>query len=61
MNFNGISVSKESNTPNFYFFDWHRVSKAFAPTISKGAQALGKEFPASAPHPKILNQSSSRN
>ncbi len=31
------------------FFDWHQVSEAFAPTNLGGAQALGKEFPASAP------------
>jgi hypothetical protein len=28
---------------------WHRVSKAFAPTIPDGAQALCKEFLANAP------------
>jgi hypothetical protein len=32
-----------------FFFYWHQVSKAFAPTIPKGTRALGKEFPASAP------------
>ena len=34
---------------NLFIFDWHRVSEAFAPTISGGAQTLGKEFPTSAP------------
>ena len=33
----------------FPFFDWHRVSEAFAPTNPGGAQALDKEFPTSAP------------
>jgi hypothetical protein len=33
----------------FFYFDWYRVSKAFVLTIPGGAQALGKEFPASAP------------
>ena len=33
----------------FFSFDWHRISEAFTPTIPKGAQALGKEFPSSAP------------
>ena len=31
-----------------FYFDWYRVSKAFALTIPGSAQALGKEFPASA-------------
>ena len=31
-----------------YIFYWHRVSEAFALTNPKGAQALHKEFPASA-------------
>ena len=34
--------------PNFFFY-WHRVSKAFAPTTPGGAQALSKEFLVGAP------------
>jgi hypothetical protein len=33
----------------FFFFLWHKISETFAPTIPGGAQALYKEFPASAP------------
>ena len=36
--------------PHIFFFDLHRVSESLrAPTNPGGAQALGKEFPASAP------------
>ena len=44
----------KEGTSNFFFFFsslfyWHQMLEAFAPTNPRGAQALGKEFPISAP------------
>jgi hypothetical protein len=42
------SQEKSFSLPPTPFFYWHRLCKAFTPTNPEGAQALGKEFPASA-------------